>query len=654
MIVSEAPREGLNETQENTPDGSTVLNGKKVEVEFENGSLYKLSAEYLRIYSPAVDSKIRSICGEKVISGRRHVGIMSAEPIGNYGVRLLFDDLHKTGIFTWDYFYHLGNISTTSSSYVIIRAAEFVNMLDEMKGTVNVASSILVQSHVADMMENSTCLMHAFSYASAIPNEVKQTLEWLFSFLADILGMELCIQGTSVHALGESISFGRFMSESLDWEKWSTFSSHKRYVEEAERYAKPGSVAQKKAFFEAHYKKIAAQKVAALLEQQDNQENPNYEISKNSSPDSVKPHVKANQEQVHENPKSSVLVADVEEREIEAPVEGPGTPEAMEKEPSNQVENGETQETVSGSEISETSHNEKPLLNMKSSSSKLDDDAASVTSKKKSTFSSFKSAVYSKKSKVPPSPARHNSPLDVDKENNFTPMTTNSNLDLTNEMRSTPKSLSKLINFTPAKEPHKIPPPPPPFIKKESSKVAPTSKEASKKCATPFETPMETSNGASNRPMTTPSSESRRIKTPTHPSASGSKIVGPRWNILSSVSKSFTAYRNKLQSPTLSTPFPLRTEERAARRKQASEKAGTDLRKKLQQSFCFKARPLPEFYKETETPKDHTKKTPVIQAQLPKRGRMPYPSSKQGLVSKPTSASLTKNDSCKYLRKKTS
>lgn len=72
-----------------------------------------------------------------------------------------------------------------------------------------------------------------------------------------------------MHALGESISFGRYMTESLSWEKWSTFS-HNRYVEEAERYAKPGSVAQKKAFFEAHYKKIAAAKKAAaeaLLEQ---------------------------------------------------------------------------------------------------------------------------------------------------------------------------------------------------------------------------------------------------------------------------------------------------------------------------------------------------------------------------------------------------
>lgn len=59
------------------------------------------------------------------------------------------------------------------------------------------------------------------------------------------------------------------MSETLAWEKWSTFS-HNRYVEEAERYSRPGSVAQKKAFFEAHYKKLAAQKAAALLEQANN------------------------------------------------------------------------------------------------------------------------------------------------------------------------------------------------------------------------------------------------------------------------------------------------------------------------------------------------------------------------------------------------
>ncbi|XP_057772922.1 uncharacterized protein LOC130992340 isoform X3 [Salvia miltiorrhiza] len=102
----EAELEGRDILEINHPSGPF---GTKVEVEFDNGSAYNLSAEYLRVYSPAVDSKIRSVGGEKVIAGRRDVGIMSAEPVGNYGVRLLFDDLHKTGIFTWDYFYYLGS-----------------------------------------------------------------------------------------------------------------------------------------------------------------------------------------------------------------------------------------------------------------------------------------------------------------------------------------------------------------------------------------------------------------------------------------------------------------------------------------------------------------------------------------------------------------
>ncbi|XP_068667336.1 uncharacterized protein [Aristolochia californica] len=81
----------------------------KVEVEYADGIMYTLSAEFLRIHSPAADSKVRSVGGEKVIIGRRHVGIMSAEPVGNYGVRIIFDDLHKTGIYTWDYFFYLGS-----------------------------------------------------------------------------------------------------------------------------------------------------------------------------------------------------------------------------------------------------------------------------------------------------------------------------------------------------------------------------------------------------------------------------------------------------------------------------------------------------------------------------------------------------------------
>ncbi|KAK4762964.1 hypothetical protein SAY86_008732 [Trapa natans] len=67
-------------------------------------------------------------------------------------------------------------------------------------------------------------------------------------------------------ALEVSISFGRFENDSLSWEKWSSFSPNK-YLEEVEKCATPGSVAEKKAYFEAHYKKIAARK-AELMEQE--------------------------------------------------------------------------------------------------------------------------------------------------------------------------------------------------------------------------------------------------------------------------------------------------------------------------------------------------------------------------------------------------
>ncbi|XP_073286862.1 uncharacterized protein [Primulina huaijiensis] len=94
-------------------------------------------------------------------------------------------------------------------------------------------------------MGDSACVMHGYSYDSAVPNESKQM--------------------NHLQVLGDSVSFGRFMNEPLSWEKWSTFS-HKKYVEEAESYSRPGSVAQKKAFFEAHYKRKAAQKAAAEQE----------------------------------------------------------------------------------------------------------------------------------------------------------------------------------------------------------------------------------------------------------------------------------------------------------------------------------------------------------------------------------------------------
>ncbi|XP_028801929.1 protein WVD2-like 7 isoform X2 [Neltuma alba] len=70
-----------------------------------------------------------------------------------------------------------------------------------------------------------------------------------------------------------SVSFGRFENDSLSWEKWSTFSPNK-YLEEVEKCATPGSVAQKKAYFEAHYKKIAAGKAELLSQEKETDKDP--------------------------------------------------------------------------------------------------------------------------------------------------------------------------------------------------------------------------------------------------------------------------------------------------------------------------------------------------------------------------------------------
>ncbi|CAK9137845.1 unnamed protein product [Ilex paraguariensis] len=79
-----------------------------------------------------------------------------------------------------------------------------------------------------------------------------------------------------------SVSFGRFENDSLSWEKWSSFSPNK-YLEEVEKCSTPGSVAQKKAYFEAHYKKIAARK-AELLDQPSEQQDQEKKIETEPEP----------------------------------------------------------------------------------------------------------------------------------------------------------------------------------------------------------------------------------------------------------------------------------------------------------------------------------------------------------------------------------
>lgn len=81
---------------------------KSLEIAFDNGEHFAIAAELLRVESPSAEVQGHGPGQKTLVSGRRHVGIMNIEPVGNYAVRISFDDLHDTGIYTWEYLYHLG------------------------------------------------------------------------------------------------------------------------------------------------------------------------------------------------------------------------------------------------------------------------------------------------------------------------------------------------------------------------------------------------------------------------------------------------------------------------------------------------------------------------------------------------------------------
>jgi DUF971 family protein len=81
---------------------------KILEIDFDDGVTVELPAELLRVESPSAEVQGHSPSEKKLVPGRRHVGIMEIEPVGNYAIRIKFDDLHDTGIFSWQYLYELG------------------------------------------------------------------------------------------------------------------------------------------------------------------------------------------------------------------------------------------------------------------------------------------------------------------------------------------------------------------------------------------------------------------------------------------------------------------------------------------------------------------------------------------------------------------
>lgn len=81
---------------------------RSLTVSFDDGTRHELPAEMLRVMSPSAEVQGHSPAQRKTVGGKKDVGIMKVEPVGNYAVRITFDDMHATGIFSWDYLNELG------------------------------------------------------------------------------------------------------------------------------------------------------------------------------------------------------------------------------------------------------------------------------------------------------------------------------------------------------------------------------------------------------------------------------------------------------------------------------------------------------------------------------------------------------------------
>ena len=81
---------------------------KTLEIDFEDGKSFRLPAELLRVESPSAEVQGHGPSQKTLVAGRRHVGIMAVEPVGNYAIRIKFDDMHDTGIYSWDTLYDYG------------------------------------------------------------------------------------------------------------------------------------------------------------------------------------------------------------------------------------------------------------------------------------------------------------------------------------------------------------------------------------------------------------------------------------------------------------------------------------------------------------------------------------------------------------------
>jgi len=95
-----------------------------LEVTFDDGRTFELPFEYLRVYSPSAEVRGHGPGQETLQLGKHAVEVRSVDPVGHYAVRLVFDDGHDTGLYTWGYLYELGETHTEKWQQYLARLAK--------------------------------------------------------------------------------------------------------------------------------------------------------------------------------------------------------------------------------------------------------------------------------------------------------------------------------------------------------------------------------------------------------------------------------------------------------------------------------------------------------------------------------------------------
>ncbi|KAL2519652.1 TPX2 domain-containing protein [Abeliophyllum distichum] len=461
------------------------------------------------------------------------------------------------------------------------------------------------------MGESSTCFRRSFSQPSS-PTSIEEKqgnpLQW---------------------ALTTSVSFGRFMSEQLDWEKWSAFT-HNRYLEDVEKYSRPGSVAEKKAFFEAHYRR---RRNAALVEQQ-NAVTSNFSESyiTNKAIEETKGIDVRNRELVSSVVTNGCISTGNERKLEDAPTGGAENatepPVLTEKlvELSIQLENN--------GYVGNIKPNEEDKACSKVAATTRD---SASSGKKKPAFSSSKLSTNGGASKLVP-PVKPAMAVQH-RKNNRTTVNSNTALNSVHKKSLAATSLHMSVKFASgAGETKKVS-----SVELEkivNSRLIRTPVKISTESALQQTSTRASVDGILKRHSVTPQAEKRRTITQHGNSISGSRTVTGKVQPPNlTYSKSSSTWGSKARFPTVSSSFSFKSEERAAKRKEFFQKlepklntkeagkkqlqsklqvtaAGDD--KDLRHSTSFYATPNAKVFHKTESQCNLKKKIPTVTPCSPK------------------------------------